>query len=176
MCARQGGVVLAVTALAHQVPGELAVLIPASVAMEQDAIMRRANVCVCRVGEEQTVHSHVLLEVLVIIAFRPVTVAIMHLVEEVMASVNANQDGWDLDVLKPVLKVPLGVNASMFATAAQKTLFAILSKVVSAAMDLKETCVTSPSLAQYSRTKTQSFPDSQPLIMLDSLWVSSLLS
>lgn len=176
MCARQGGVALAVIGLVHQVPGELAVLILASVAMEQDAIMRRANVCVCRVGEERTVHSHVRQEVLVIIAFRPVTVAITHLVEEVMASVNASQDGWDLDVLKPVLKVPLDVNASMFATAVQKTLFAILFKVVSAAMDLKETCVTSPSLAQYSRTKTLSCPDSQHLIMLDSLWVLSLLS
>lgn len=176
MCARLDGTVLAVTAHVHQVPGELAVLILASVAMGRDAIMKQVNVCVCQAGEEQTVLSLVLQEVLVITAFRPVTVVIMHLVEEVMASVNASQDGWDLDALKPALKVLLVVNASMFATAVQKTLFAILSKVVSAAMDLKETCVTSPSLAQYSKTKTPSCLGSQHLTMLDSLWVLSLSS
>lgn len=36
-----------------------------------------------------------------------------------------------------VLKVPLVANASMFVTVAQKTPFVILSKAVSAGMDLK---------------------------------------
>ena len=49
MCARLDGVVPAVTAHVHQVPGELVVLILASVAMEQDVIMKQVSVfCVVK--------------------------------------------------------------------------------------------------------------------------------
>ena len=58
------------------------------------------NVCVCRVGEEQTVLSLVLREALVITAFRPATVGTMHLVEAVTGSVSASRDGWALDARK----------------------------------------------------------------------------
>lgn len=98
----------------------------------------------------------------------------MHLAEEVMASASANQDGWVLGALKPVQKVPLADSALMFVTVAQKTPFAIPSMDVSAGMDMKETCVISPSPAQYLKTKTQSCLVSQHPTMLDSLWVLSL--
>lgn len=169
-CASLDGADHAVTALVHRAPGALVVLILVNVAMELGAIMRQVNVCVYQAGQEQTVLGHVLQEPLAITAFRLVIVAIMHLAEGVMVFVNASQGGWDLDAHRLVLKVPLVANASMFVTVAQKTPFVILSKAVSAGMDLKETCVTSPSPAQSSRTKTLSCLVSQHLTMLDSSW------
>lgn len=67
--------------------------------------------------------------------------------EVMMDSASANLAGWVLAASKPALRVPMGGSALMCATVAPTTSFATQSKAVSVGMDLKVTCVTSPSRA-----------------------------
>lgn len=85
--------------------GGLAVIVNADVVMVQSVTQKQESVIVFLVGEVQTAHNLALLGPLVTIAFKHVIVETMLLVEAMMVSVSASQDGWDQGVHRLVQKV-----------------------------------------------------------------------